>query len=57
MRKTGHEGVPKVAKMHAIVHLFGEIISRIDLPGDMLDVKCLVFDLSASLGCRLGLGF
>ena len=41
IRKTGHEGVPETSEVHTAMHFFGEYVSRIDLPGNVLDVKSL----------------
>ncbi len=44
IRKTGHEGVPETSEVHTAMHFFGEYVSRIDLPRNMLDVKSVVLD-------------
>ncbi len=44
IRKTGHEGVPATSKVRTVVHFFGEYVSRIDLPGNMLNVMSVVLD-------------
>ena len=44
IRKTGHEGVPEMSEVHTIAHFFGEYLSGIDLPGNMLNVKSVVLD-------------
>ncbi len=45
IRKTGHErGVPETSEVRIMVHFFGEYVSRIDLPGNMLDMKSVVLD-------------
>ncbi len=44
IRKTGHEGVPETLEVRAVAHFFGEYISRIDLPRNMLNVKSVILD-------------
>ncbi len=44
IRKTGHEGVPETSEVRTIVHFSGEYVSRIGLPGNLLDVKSVVLD-------------
>ncbi len=44
IRKTGHEGVPEMPEVCTVTHFFGEYVSRIDLPGNMLNVKSVVLD-------------
>ncbi len=44
IRMTGHEGVPETLKVCTIAHFFGEYVSRIDLPRNMLDVMSVVLN-------------
>ncbi len=44
IRKTGHEGVPEMLEVRTVAHFLGEYVSRIDLPGNMLNVKSVVLD-------------
>jgi hypothetical protein len=44
IRKTGHEWIPEMLEVSTVAHFFGEYVSRIDLPGNVLDMKSVVLD-------------
>ncbi len=44
IRKMGHEGVPETLEVRTATHFFDKYVSRIDLPGNMLEVKSVVLD-------------
>ncbi len=43
-RETGHERVPELPEVCAIVHFLSEDVGRIELPGHMLDIESVVLD-------------
>ncbi len=40
----GHERVPKTAKVHPVAHFFGEDIDGIELPRNVMNLKCFILD-------------